>query len=180
MAVKSKNKLLPLTIHEAIVENGKPTVTFVRYLLDIQRNTELTSGEGTDLDSRVKQNELDINQNTIDIALNDGRITQNEADILQSQLDITALDGRVTTNEGDITSNTTRITANEGNIASNTLRITTNEGDITALDGRVTTNEGDITSLDGRVTTLEGAGYITDAPSDGQKYVRQNGAWVIA
>lgn len=46
-------------------------------------------------------------------------------------------------------------------------------------DGRL--NDIDIinTTQNGRLTSLENAGYITDAPSDGNIYGRKDGAWVI-
>ncbi len=132
---QSKTKLAPPPIFEDIVSNQKATRAFVRYLLDLQRNTELESGDISNLETRVTQNELDILQNAANIAANAVRITQNEADILQ--------------NAADILSNASAITLLDG-------RVTVNEGDITALDGRVTVNEGAITALDGRVTTNEG------------------------
>ncbi len=43
------------------------------------------------------------------------------------------------------------------------------------LDGMDTLN----TTQNGRLTSLETAGYITDAPSDGNIYGRKDGAWVV-
>lgn len=43
------------------------------------------------------------------------------------------------------------------------------------LDGMDTLN----TTQNGRLTTLENAGYLTDAPSDGNVYGRKDGAWVV-
>lgn len=37
----------------------------------------------------------------------------------------------------------------------------------------------DLAAAVARISALESAGYITDAPSDGNTYARRNGAWVI-
>ena len=49
----------------------------------------------------------------------------------------------------------------------------------TEQDGRLDAIELKDTEQDGRLDTLESAGYITDAPSDGNTYGRKDGAWVI-
>lgn len=49
----------------------------------------------------------------------------------------------------------------------------------TTQNGRLDDMDTLNTAQDGRLTTLEGAGYITDAPSDGNNYGRKDGAWEI-
>jgi len=39
--------------------------------------------------------------------------------------------------------------------------------------------EGSVAALTGRVTSLETAGYISDAPNNGQQYARQNAGWAV-
>jgi len=46
-------------------------------------------------------------------------------------------------------------------------------------DGRLNDIDTLNTTQDGRLTDLESAGYLTDAPSDGNTYGRKDGAWVI-
>ena len=50
---------------------------------------------------------------------------------------------------------------------------------ITAVEQKNNEQDTELNDLDSRVTTLENAGYITDAPSDGNTYGRKDGAWVI-
>jgi hypothetical protein len=63
---------------------------------------------------------------------------------------------------------------------------TTQDGRLDGMDILNTTQDGRLdgmdilnTTQDGRLTTLETAGYLTDAPSDGNTYGRKDGAWVI-
>lgn len=60
-----------------------------------------------------------------------------------------------------------------------TASIKTNETNIAATNSQVSTAQADIAGLKVSVEALEAAGYIADAPSDGEAYVRQNGAWVL-
>jgi len=54
----------------------------------------------------------------------------------------------------------------------------TEPADLTALTTRVTTLEGQMTTVIGW-GNHNSAGYITDAPSNGNMYGRQDGAWAL-
>jgi len=58
-------------------------------------------------------------------------------------------------------------------------RITAVEQKNVEQDARLDDIELKDIEQDGRLDTLETAGYITDAPSDGNIYGRKDGAWVI-
>jgi len=56
---------------------------------------------------------------------------------------------------------------------------------INAIDAKNVEQDTEIADIklvdntqDNRLTNLENAGYIADAPSDGNKYARKDGAWV--
>ena len=121
--VKTKQKLTPPPINDDILFNGKMTQAFVRYLLEVQKNTELSGSDIITLNIKITVNEVSI-----------------------------------ATNKSDIAQNVTDIATNKSDIAQNVT---------------------DIAGLDTRVTDLEDAGYITDAPSDGNKYCRKDGEWVL-
>jgi len=80
--VKSKSKLTPPPIHDDMIIDGRGTQAFIRYLLDIQRNTELESGDIEDLEKRVSDNEDDIATNSQNISTNTQNIATNAGEIL--------------------------------------------------------------------------------------------------
>jgi len=93
--VKSKSKLTPPPIHDDMIVNGKGTQAFIRYLLDIQRNTELESGDIEDLDKRVSDNEDDIATNSQDIATNSQDIVTNTQNIATNTQNIATNAGEI-------------------------------------------------------------------------------------
>ncbi|ANN87051.1 neck whiskers protein [Shigella phage SHFML-26] len=60
-----------------------------------------------------------------------------------------------------------------------TNSIKTNETNIAAVTQEVNTVKDDISSLQSSVQSLQEAGYIPEAPRDGQAYVRKDGEWVL-
>ena len=50
---------------------------------------------------------------------------------------------------------------------------------ISVLEEAVATLQTESNNLNLRVTAIENAGYIADAPVDGNTYARKDGAWVI-
>ncbi|HBN6048790.1 TPA: phage neck protein fibritin, partial [Escherichia coli] len=60
-----------------------------------------------------------------------------------------------------------------------TNSIKTNETNIAAVTQEVNTAKDDISSLQSSVQSLQEAGYIPEAPRDGQAYVRKDGEWVL-
>ena len=60
-----------------------------------------------------------------------------------------------------------------------TERITSVEAKNTEQDSRITAVENVNNTQNTRLDDLENAGYLTDAPSDGNTYGRKDGAWVI-
>lgn len=60
-----------------------------------------------------------------------------------------------------------------------TNSIKANETNIASVTQEVNTAKGSISSLQGDVQALQGAGYIPEAPKDGQAYVRKDGEWVL-
>lgn len=60
-----------------------------------------------------------------------------------------------------------------------TNSIKTNETNIAAVTHEVNTAKDNISSLQSSVQALQEAGYIPEAPKDGQAYVRKDGEWVL-
>lgn len=60
-----------------------------------------------------------------------------------------------------------------------TNSVKTNETNIAAVTQEVNTAKDDISSLQSSVQSLQEAGYIPEAPRDGQAYVRKDGEWVL-
>lgn len=60
-----------------------------------------------------------------------------------------------------------------------TNSVKTNETNIAAVTQEVNTVKENISSLQSSVQDLQEAGYITEAPKDGQAYVRKDGEWVL-
>ena len=60
-----------------------------------------------------------------------------------------------------------------------TKRILAVEEKNTEQDGRLDGMDTLNTTQDGRLTNLENAGYLIDAPSDGNVYGRKDGIWVV-
>ena len=60
-----------------------------------------------------------------------------------------------------------------------TNSIKTNETNIAAVTHEVNTAKDNISSLHSSVQALQEAGYIPEAPKDGQAYVRKDGEWVL-
>nr|ABW96140.1 chimeric protein FF.Her2:4 [synthetic construct] len=60
-----------------------------------------------------------------------------------------------------------------------TNSIKANETNIASVTQEVNTAKGNISSLQGDVQALQEAGYIPEAPRDGQAYVRKDGEWVL-
>jgi len=72
-----------------------------------------------------------------------------------------------------------RITAAEEKNVEQDARLDAVELKNTQQDTRLDAVELKNTQQDTRLDNLESAGYITDAPSDGNTYGRKDGAWVI-
>ena len=60
-----------------------------------------------------------------------------------------------------------------------TNSVKTNETNIAAVTHEVNTAKDNISSLQSSVQALQEAGYIPEAPKDGQAYVRKDGEWVL-
>lgn len=60
-----------------------------------------------------------------------------------------------------------------------TNSIKTNETNIAVVTHEVNTAKDNISSLQSSVQALQEAGYIPEAPKDGQAYVRKDGEWVL-
>lgn len=60
-----------------------------------------------------------------------------------------------------------------------TNSVKTNETNIVAVTQEVNTVKENISSLQSSVQDLQEAGYIPEAPKDGQAYVRKDGEWVL-
>ncbi len=60
-----------------------------------------------------------------------------------------------------------------------TNSVKTNETNIAAVTQEVNTVKENISSLQSSVQDLQEAGYIPEAPKDGQAYVRKDGEWVL-
>lgn len=60
-----------------------------------------------------------------------------------------------------------------------TNSIKANETNIASVTQEVNTAKGNISSLQSDVQALQEAGYIPEAPRDGQAYVRKDGEWVL-
>lgn len=60
-----------------------------------------------------------------------------------------------------------------------TNSVKTNETNIAAVTQEVNTVKDNISSLQSSVQALQEAGYIPEAPKDGQAYVRKDGEWVL-
>lgn len=60
-----------------------------------------------------------------------------------------------------------------------TNSIKTNETNIAVVTHEVNTAKDNISSLQSNVQALQEAGYIPEAPKDGQAYVRKDGEWVL-
>lgn len=60
-----------------------------------------------------------------------------------------------------------------------TNSVKTNETNIAAVTQEVNTVKENISSLQSGVQDLQEAGYIPEAPKDGQAYVRKDGEWVL-
>lgn len=60
-----------------------------------------------------------------------------------------------------------------------TNSVKTNETNISAVTHEVNTAKDNISSLQSSVQALQEAGYIPEAPKDGQAYVRKDGEWVL-
>lgn len=60
-----------------------------------------------------------------------------------------------------------------------TNSVKTNETNIAAVTQEVNTVKENISSLQSSVQSLQEAGYIPEAPRDGQAYVRKDGEWVL-
>lgn len=71
------------------------------------------------------------------------------------------------------------ITDIQNTLADHELRITDLEERMSFLEDRVTNLENLYNDLLQRIIDLENAGFITDAPFDGEIYGRQDGAWVV-
>lgn len=136
-----------------------------------------------------------------------GKVTTLENDIVDIEDTVSTLTGKVSALETSNTTLTGKVSTLETKAddletrtgvleTSNTTvsgKVTTLEGqmvtakaDIVSVQNRVTPLETSNTSLtsrmtaaEGKITSLEGAGYITEAPKDGEAYVRVDGAWVL-
>lgn len=60
-----------------------------------------------------------------------------------------------------------------------TNSIKANETNIASINQEIRSIKSDVSSLQRDVQTLQEAGYIPEAPRDGQAYVRKDGEWVL-
>ncbi|EOK6610606.1 phage neck protein fibritin [Escherichia coli] len=60
-----------------------------------------------------------------------------------------------------------------------TNSIKANETNISSINQEMRSIKSNVSSLQGDVQTLQEAGYIPEAPKDGQAYVRKDGEWVL-
>lgn len=60
-----------------------------------------------------------------------------------------------------------------------TNSIKANETNIASINQEMYSIKSNVSSLQGDVQTLQEAGYIPEAPKDGQAYVRKDGEWVL-
>ncbi|QDF15185.1 fibritin neck whiskers protein [Escherichia phage vB_EcoM-Sa45lw] len=60
-----------------------------------------------------------------------------------------------------------------------TNSIKANETNISSINQEIRSIKGNVSSLQRDVQTLQEAGYIPEAPKDGQAYVRKDGEWVL-
>lgn len=119
-----------------------------------------------------------IDTNKTDIATINSELVTIKADIAAiDAAKITALETSVGTLETKVGTLETDNTANKGKITALETDNTSNKGKIGTLETTVSSVEGEITTIKASITALEGAGYITEAPKDGNAYVRKDGVW---
>lgn len=123
-------------------------------LLDAYQGT--ISGHVTELQTRMKTAESDIDALQADMTEAQGDISSLETRMTAAETDIDNLQSDMTTAQSDISSLKSRMTTAEGNIDTLQADMTAAQSDISSLKTRMTTAEGDIASLETRMTAAEG------------------------
>lgn len=152
-----------------------------------------TNPNGTTVEQKgilptVKKHETDITTNTANIAqlrtdvdaLGGGTAIIDEINGIKA--DVVVLKANDTEHDSSINTLETKVSSLEtdvGALKTATADLPALNTKVDGIEARVLALESDVNTLKVKVSTLETAGYITEAPSDGQAYVRKDGAWVL-
>lgn len=178
---------------DAEYDETTETYDFTRFNQSVVSLPASANG-GTDLTEvfdRLDGHDIDIEELQQNISTIENSINNVDTDIADIQNDITNVENSVSTLSNTISNVESNVSSlqNSANTTSQTISLiqnslTTHDEEIISLQNSVSLINTDIVSINSTTANLQSqinaitSSEITDAPSDGVVYARQNAAWV--